>query len=76
MWVEIGPDHEDSLMAAGVLGEWDLGDRKAVGKAIEGHLDFLQMKSGPGPCPRRSPVECSPEWIGVITRHAGDEHTP
>jgi hypothetical protein len=35
VWVEIGPDDEDSLMAAGVLGEWDLGDRKAVGKGRE-----------------------------------------
>ena len=46
VWVEIGPDDEDSLMAAGVLGEWDLDDRKALGKAIEGLLALLRSKSG------------------------------
>ena len=30
VWVEIGPDNQYSLMAAGVLGEWDLDDRKAL----------------------------------------------
>ena len=42
--VEIGPDDEDTLMAVGALGEWDLDDRKAIGRAIEGLLALVRAK--------------------------------
>ena len=44
MWVEIGPDDEDTLMAAGALGEWDFDDRKAISKAIERLLAVVRAK--------------------------------
>jgi hypothetical protein len=33
--VEVGPEAEDVLLQAGVLQEWDLDNRREVGKAIE-----------------------------------------
>jgi hypothetical protein len=44
VWVEIGPDDEDTLMAAGALGEWDFDDRKAISKAIERLLALVREK--------------------------------
>jgi hypothetical protein len=44
VWVEIGPDDEDTLMAAGALGEWDFDDRKAISKAIERLLAVIRAK--------------------------------
>lgn len=44
MLVEIGPDDEDTLLAAGALGEWDFDDRKAVSKAIERLLALVRAK--------------------------------
>ena len=58
VWVEIGPDDEDTLMAAGVLREWDLDDRKALGKAIEGLLALLRSKSG-----HNALATCLRDWV-------------
>ena len=43
--VEIGPDDEDTLMTVGALGEWDLEDRKAIGRAIEALLALVRANS-------------------------------
>ena len=43
VWVEIGPDDEDTLMTAGGLGEWDFDDRKAISKAIERLLAVIRQ---------------------------------
>jgi hypothetical protein len=46
VWVEIGPDDEDTLMAACALGEWDFDDRKAISMAIERLLALVRAKGG------------------------------